>query len=50
MPDCCGHCEYCEFGPADFGDCYLTDEELWDIWNGIGKKCPLNDKKEAASE
>lgn len=50
-PDVCGYCEHCDYSVAEgFGDCLLTDEELWDIWNSVGNLCPYKEENHAASK
>ena len=43
-PDVCGHCKYVDYSAAEgFGDCLITDEELWSIWDSVGEKCPYKE-------
>ena len=42
-PMYCVDCPCIDFSVAeDFGDCLITDEELWNITSERGKKCPLD--------
>lgn len=37
----CAECFYCSFVVDEFGDCDITDEELWDVFGKVGLKCPI---------
>ena len=43
-PDCCGNCPCIDLHiVSDYGQCNITDEELWNIWEEYGKDCPIRE-------
>lgn len=50
-PEMCGECSHCEYGYVpDWGECNFTDENLWNIWDGVSDKCPLPTDKSLTDE
>ena len=50
-PDVCGECKLCDYSvEPSWGECMITDEKLWNIFEEISPNCPLPKDKSLSDE